>query len=293
MFEQMWWGVVIGMFFVGIMNKVPREYFQVLMGKGDTFGGICRAVVAGVFLDLCSHGILLVAAKLYERGVSFAQVMAFLIASPWNSLSLTIILISLVGLKWTLVYIAGSCIVALVSGLVYVALIKSGALPDNPNTMQISSDFSLRKDAAARLKSFRPTPAFFGDIIKGGIVESKMLVRWLLLGIAIAAALQSLIPDQIFSEWMGPTLIGLGITLIAATIIEVCSEGSVPIASVIFHKAAAPGNAFTFLMAGVSTDYTEMLILRQMTGSWKIALSMPLVTVPQILLLGYIMNMAH
>jgi uncharacterized membrane protein YraQ (UPF0718 family) len=55
-------------------------------------------------------------------------------------------------------------------------------------------------------------------------------------------------------------------------------------------RAAAPGNAFAFLMAGVSTDYTEILVMREATKSWKIAFFLPLVTVPQIVLLGWLMN---
>ena len=47
----------------------------------------------------------MVGAKLYERGASIGQLMAFLIASPWNSLSLTIIMVSLIGWQWTLMFI--------------------------------------------------------------------------------------------------------------------------------------------------------------------------------------------
>ena len=78
--------------------------------------------------------------------------------------------------------------------------------------------------------------------------------------------------------------------MLATTLIEVCSEGSTPIGADLVTRAAAPGNGFAFLMAGVSTDYTEMMVLRDMTKSWKIALSLPLLTVPQILVLGWIMN---
>jgi hypothetical protein len=45
-------------------------------------------------------------------------------------------------------------------------------------------------------------------------------------------------------------------------------------------------------MAGVATDYTEIMIIRETTKSWLIALSLPLITVPQIILLGVIINMA-
>jgi hypothetical protein len=76
----------------------------------------------------------------------------------------------------------------------------------------------------------------------------------------------------------------------AATIIEVCSEGSIPIASDIFNIAKAPGNSFAFLMTGVATDYTEIMVLKETTKSWKIALLVPLITVPQIIIISYIMN---
>ncbi|GJL85212.1 MAG: hypothetical protein DHS20C02_09870 [Micavibrio sp.] len=291
--SRMWWGVLLGITFVGLMSKIPREYYTAVLGRGDTFGGIIRAAIAGLFLDLCSHGILMIGAKLYERGASLAQVMTFLIASPWNSLSLTIILVSLIGLKWTLVYIAGSVVIAVLSGLVYKTLIASGKLPDNPNKTDLSENFSLKDDARSKLKEFKFSRLFFKDIAIGGLKESKMIIKWLLFGVIIAAAIRTFVPVEIFENWFGPTLIGLLLTLVATTIIEVCSEGSAPIASELVTRANAPGNGFAFLMAGVATDYTEIMVLREFTKSWKIALSLPLITVPQVILLGYIMNMVQ
>lgn len=287
---SMWWGVAIGIVFVGLMNKVPREYFQALLGRGDTLGGIARAALAGVLLDLCSHGILLIGAKLYERGASTAQVMTFLIASPWNSFSLTLILIALIGLPWTLAFIACSAVIAIVTGLLYNALIRRGSVQENPNLVVMPADFSVISDAKKRLSAFRPGPRFFLEVVTGAKHEVRILLRWLLLGMVIAAAIRAFIPTDIFSAWFGPTMLGLGMTLVVTTLIEVCSEGSTPIAAEIFHRAAAPGNAFAFLMAGVATDYTEMMVLRETTKSWKTALFLPLLTVPQILILGMIMN---
>ena len=58
----------------------------------------------------------------------------------------------------------------------------------------------------------------------------------------------------------------------------------------LLHRAAAPGNAFAFLMAGAATDYTEVLALRETTRSWKISLLLPALTVPQVVLIGWLMN---
>lgn len=287
---QMWWGVALGLIFVGLMNKIPRDYFGAILGRGDTLGGILRAAAGGLLFDLCSHGILMIGAKLYERGASLAQVFTFLIASPWNSFSMTLILIALIGLKWTLIFIAASAVVAVLAGLLTIAITKSGAIPANPNAQEKAANFDLKSQAIKDLKTVNWNFALAKDIIKGGMHEAQMLLKWLLLGIVLAAAIRAFIPTEHFADWFGPTMAGLGLTLIATTIIEVCSEGSSPIAAELMNRAQAPGNAFTFLMAGVSTDYTEMMILKETTKSWKMAFILPLVTVPQVLIIGYIMN---
>ena len=56
-------------------------------------------------------------------------------------------------------------------------------------------------------------------------------------------------------------------------------------------RAAAPGNAFTFLMAGAATDYTEILVLKEVIGRLKAALLLPLLTVPQVVAVGWALNM--
>lgn len=289
----MWWGIAAGIIAVGVMQRVPKAYFNKILGRGDTFGGLLRAAAAGVLLDLCSHGVLMVGAKLYERGASLAQVMTFLIASPWNSISLTFILIALVGWEWTLIFILGSVVIALLTGLLYIMLVRRGALPANPHaaTATDDDDFDIKADFKARMKGFKFTRRFAAEVLRDGFIEGRMVMRWLFFGMILAALIRAFVPTDFLVQYFGPTMMGLLLTLLATTIIEVCSEGSTPVGAELVTRAGAPGNGFTFLMAGVSTDYTEMLVLREATKSWKIAFSLPLLTVPQVLVLGYIMNM--
>lgn len=290
--NQMWIGLALGILALGFIGKVPQNIVQGFMGRGGTFSGTLRACAAGLFLDLCNHGILMVAAKLYERGVSYGQVLAFLIASPWNSLSLTLILFSLIGLKWTILFIAGSAVVAVLTGWMAALIIGRSKLPDNPNSIELDENFSLKKEIRESWSKATFNTAFFRSAIFDGICESRMIARWLLLGILMAACLATFVPEDAFSTWFGPTIIGLFATLTTATIIEVCSEGSVPIAAELLTRADAPGNSFTFLMAGAATDYTEIAILRDVTGSWKLTFLLPFLALPQILILGVLFNQA-
>lgn len=286
-----WWGVALGIVLLALMSGIPREFVMSVLGNNKGANGIARAMAAGVLLDLCNHGILMIGTKLYQRGASIGQVMAFLIASPWNSLSLTVILIAMIGFKYTMIFLLLSCVIAFISGLVFDALVHRGVLPKNPNAFDMPEDFRFLPEARRQLKSVNWTPALFKKMLVGGIKDSAIVVRWLLFGIVIAAALRVFFDPATFAEYFGPSLLGMAATLVFATILEVCSEGSSPIAADLVTRAGAPGNAFTFLMAGVSTDYTEMMVIKDTTKSWKVALFLPLVTLPQIVALGYLLNL--
>ena len=290
MIHAMWWGVAIGAIFVGLLSKVPREFIISILGNGGTVSGLLRATGAGVLLDLCSHGILMVATKLYERGASAGQVIAFLLASPWNSFSLTLVLIGLVGLKWTLAFTGLSMAIALVSGWIFDRLVAKKILPPNHNEVSLPDDFQFWLEAKTRIKNTRFDLFFFKGLAISGITGSKMVVRWLLFGILLAAILRAALDPAQFARFFGPTLVGLMITVFVATVLEVCSEGSTPIAADILTRAKAPGNGFAFLMAGVATDYTEIMILKDTTKSWKLALFLPLITVPQVLIIAWLIN---
>lgn len=290
MLNSMWWGVLLGLIFVGLLANVPQHLVLSVLGKGGTFNGLLRATAAGVLLDLCSHGILMVGTKLYNKGASLGQVMAFLIASPWNSFSLTLIMFALIGLKWTLAFIAFSMVIAIISGWIFDLCVQRKILPANPNAFELHEDFKFWPEARKQWAAIHWSFDIVKMVVREGASGSKMVLRWLLFGVVLAALIRTFVSAEFFQQWFGPSLIGIVFTLIAATVIEVCSEGSTPIAADLLTRAHAPGNAFTFMMAGVSTDYTEILVLKDATKSWKISLFLPLITLPQILVVGYLMN---
>jgi uncharacterized membrane protein YraQ (UPF0718 family) len=290
MFNAMWWGIVLGVVLVGWLNRIPREVVIAALGRGHTKRGIFRATLAGLMLDLCNHGILMVAMKLYERGASLGQVMAFLIASPWNSFTLTLILFGLIGVKWTLLFILGSAVIAWISGYIFDRLEMNGTLPMNPYKEDLPEDFKLWPALKELGRHADYSTGATGAMLKDGLLGARMVIRWIMFGVVMVAFLRAFVPMEIFETWFGATVGGLFLTLAAATIIEVCSEGSTPIAADLVNRAHAPGNGFTFLMAGAATDYTEIMSIKDTMKSWKIALFLPLVAVPQVLFLGWIMN---
>ena len=299
--KLIWWAILLGFFIGGIIDYfIPNEYIEKYLSRHRK-RTILYSIVFGFLMSACSHGILAIAIELYKKGANTASVVAFLLASPWANLPITILLFGFFGIK-ALYIIISAIIIATTTGLIFQVLERKGLVEcrhcERGEDKAVLTEFSIRKDIKKRWGHFEFTSknikqAFKGTM-KGSWSLTNMIMWWLIVGMLMAAVVRAYIPHSYFEQYMGPTILGLLITLFFATIIEVCSEGSSPLAFEIYDKsvkAGAPafGNSFTFLMVGVATDYTEIGLIWHNIGK-RAALWIPIITVPQILILGFIFN---
>jgi uncharacterized membrane protein YraQ (UPF0718 family)/YHS domain-containing protein len=290
--KSIWWAVLLGLFLGGIIDYyIPQEYISKILSKKKP-ATIFNAVFLGFLMSACSHGILALTIQLHKKGASNPAIISFLLASPWANFAISVMLISLFGLKGLFIIIA-AIIVAINTGFVFMFLENKGLIEKNKNIVEVSEDFSILDDFRARAKNYRfNLNVFFADIkgiIRGASALSDMVLWWIILGILIASFAGAYIPVHFFHKFMGPTLLGLLVTLGIATVIEVCSEGSSPLAFEIYRQTGALGNSFIFLMAGVVTDYTEIGLLWINVGR-RTAIWLPIVAVPQVIAIGYLTN---
>ena len=287
-----WWAVLLGLFLGGVIDYyIPREYISKILAERKP-ATIFNAVFLGFLMSACSHGILALTVQIHKKGASNPAVISFLLASPWANFTITIMLLSLFGLKGLFIIVA-ALIVAMNTGFIFMFLEKKGLIEKNKNIVEVSKDFSILRDIRIRAKNYRFSfNNFINDlrgILQGALALSDMILWWIILGILIASLAGAYIPVHFFHRFMGPTLLGLLVTLALATIIEVCSEGSSPLAFEIYRQTGALGNSFVFLMAGVATDYTEIGLLWANVGR-RTAIWLPIVSVPQIVIIGYLAN---
>ena len=291
-----WWAIILGLLIGGVIDYfIPREYIRKYLSRHQK-RTIIYSIIFGFLMSACSHGILAIAIELYKKGASTSSVISFLLASPWANLPITILLFGFFGVKATFIVIS-ALIISIITGLIYQVLERKGMVECNSCKMgediPVLTDFSIRKDIRRRWKEYHFTMKNNINAMKGTLQGSwsltRMILWWLIVGMIMASFARAYIPQHLFVEYMGPTFLGLAITLFFATIIEVCSEGSSPLAFEIFNQTGAFGNSFTFLMAGVATDYTEIGLIWHNIGK-RAALWLPIITVPQILLLGYLFN---
>lgn len=286
------WAVGAGLLIGGLLERyVPHWYVERLM-SGDRKRSIARAVVLGFFMSACCHGVLAVAVELYRKGASTASVIAFLLASPWANLPLTLLLAGFFGWK-ALYFIFGAVMIAYVTGRIFQLFEKSGWVERNPNSSGAAHSDPIWKDVSRRWKAHRWSAAQIGAdaraVLAGALKLADMILWWVLFGALLASLVGAFLPSHWMHEHLGPNLKGLMLTLAGASVLEVCSEGTAPLALELYRQTGAFGNAFVFLLAGVATDYTEIGLIWQTIGR-RAAILLPLVCVPQILLLGFLAN---
>ena len=290
--KVIWWAIGLGLLLGGLIDHyIPTEYISYLLARPSK-RTIFRATLLGFLMSACSHGILALSMALYKKGASVASVVSFLLASPWANLAVTFLLIGLFGAKgW--VIIVSAIVVAIFTGLLFQELARREWVETNPNTVEVAPDFSVAEDIQNRFRmrewSLTELQNDVKGILRSIVALSEMVLPWVLLGVALAGTVSAFIPKEIFNRFFGPTLFGLFMTLLAATVVEICSEGSSPLAFELYRASGAFGNSFVFLMAGVVTDYTEISLLWANIGK-RTALWMIVLTVPQVLLLGFLYN---
>jgi uncharacterized membrane protein YraQ (UPF0718 family) len=290
--RKLWWAVALGLILGGVIDRfVPREYVSHILAQRKK-RTILYSVFLGFLMSACSHGILALSIELHKKGASNPAVVAFLLASPWANMVLTIMLIGFFGLK-AIYIIISAIVIALITGFIFQVLERKGIIETNENSVSIDEGFSIKEDMKKRLRDHRFSASALVENVKGiyagAVALGDMVLWWILIGMGMASIAGAYIPPGVFQNYMGPTVLGLFVTLALATVIEVCSEGSAPMAFEIFRQTGALGNSFVFLMAGVATDYTEIGLLWHNVGR-RVAIWLPVVTVPQVVLLGYIAN---
>jgi len=147
--KLIWWAVLIGFLIGGIIDYfIPRAYIQKYLSRHQK-RTIIYSVIFGFLMSACSHGILAISIELYRKGASTSSVVAFLLASPWANLPITILLFGFFG--WKAIFIVVSAlIIAIITGLIYQALERRGMVEcqqcKHGEDTPVLTDFSIIQD---------------------------------------------------------------------------------------------------------------------------------------------------
>lgn len=138
------------------------------------------------------------------------------------------------------------------------------------------SSFSNAAASAARVARYA----------SGKLLED--IVVWLLIGLALAAAIKTWVPTDFLTQW-GDGLVAMLVMAFIGIPMYICATASTPLAVGFLAAGLSPGAILVFLMAGPATNISTMGMIKQEMGLKTLALYLFSVVSASIAF-GYLLN---
>ena len=246
-------------FVMGVIHTfvTPERTRALLAGRRLGIGNVMAASL-GVVTPFCSCSAVPLFIGFLSAGVPLGVTFSFLIAAPMvNEIALALLL-GLFGWKVAALYLGLGLSVAIVAGLVIGRIGMERHLEDWVRQMQSSQSANYE---AGQLT--------WPERIDAGVAHVKEIVgrvwRWVLLGIAVGAAIHGYVPQDLLASIMGrdapwwslPAAVLLGVPMYSN------AAGIIPVVEALLGKGAALGTVLAFMMSVIALSLPEMIILRK------------------------------
>lgn len=109
------------------------------------------------------------------------------------------------------------------------------------------------------------------------------IARWFLFGLLLAGLITVLIPDDIFSRYLGSGLPAMLFMLAFGIPLYICATASTPIAAALILKGVSPGAALVFLLVGPATNVASLTVLTGILGKRATAIYLGTIAVAAVL----------
>jgi uncharacterized membrane protein YraQ (UPF0718 family) len=289
--KETWWltsemapYLILGFVIAGFLRAFfTEEWVRRHLGQKGLYQ-IFKAVVIGIPLPLCSCGVIRVAASIRRQGGSRGAVAAFTAATPQTGVDAIAATVGMLGWVFAIVRVIIAFINGIVAGLVVE---KWGDAKDNqeattdsccceskkssccessveesccsePQTESCCSSSGEADNAPNRLEALASGLKF------GLLTLPRDLFGALVLGLVLAGAISTFIPQDFFTGIPGGQFgVYLGMTLVSLPL-YICSTGSIPMAFMFLQSGLSPGAVLIFLIAGPASNTATV------TSLWKI-----------------------
>ncbi|MBE2315631.1 permease [Solirubrobacter sp. CPCC 204708] len=226
--------------------------------------------LSGVAMPVCECGSVPVARRLIMRGVHPAAGIAFMLAAPvinpivlfstavaYSGRGATEMVLGRLGLGLVLAMVAGALIASRGGGAALAAHARKGR------------GASEHDHSQGRLRGF--IDHLMSDLLLMG--------KYIVLGAAIAAALQTIVPQSVFTGVLTSPFVGALLMITLAFFLSLCSEADAFVA--VSFIQFPPGPQLAFLVAGPVFD-TKLVLLYGSAFGRAFVVKLALVIVPVV-----------
>lgn len=274
-------------FFMGIVNSYfPIDKLKDYLHRKKLYGlEYFFASIFGAITPFCSCSSVPLFIGFVQGGIPLGVTFAFLITSPLVNEVAIAMFIGMFGIKATLIYAGSGILLGTIGGWILGKFNLEPLLSDW--VKKILENKIQKSEYEEERLSFRDR---LPDITRGAWDIVKGVVLYVIIGIAIGAAMHGYVPENFFGQYLGG---GQWWTVPLAVIFAVPmyanAAGIVPVVQVFVAKGVPLGTAIAFMMGTVGLSIPEATLLKKVMTMKLIALYFGVVTL-FIVLSGFIFN---
>ena len=275
-------------FLMGIVNAyLPVEKLRDYLQRKKLYGlEYFFASTFGAVTPFCSCSSVPLFIGFVQGGIPLGVTFSFLITSPLVNEVAVAMFIGMFGLKTTAIYVASGILLGTVGGWL---LGKFNLEPLLSDWVKKIMEYKIQQGRFEEEQlTFRQR---LPGITRGAWDIVKGVVLYVMIGIAIGAAMHGYVPENFFGKYLGggqwwtvPLAVLVGVPMYAN------AAGVLPVIQVFVAKGVPLGTAIAFMMATVGLSIPEATLLKKVMTMKLIAVYFGVVTL-FIIISGYVFNL--
>lgn len=263
-----------------IQSFFPPERTKKILGRFNGITANILGALLGTVTPFCACSSIPLFIGFTNAGISIGVTFSFLISSPLVDLASVILLASIFNWKIAIAYVVVGLILAVTGGtIISKAKLEEYVEPFVFGNKMIETE-SETLTARQRASYAREQVA--------AIV--KRVWMYVLIGVAIGAAIHNWIPENIITALLGQDK---WYSVLLATIVAVPMYsdifGTLPIAEALVLKGVGIGTALSFMMGVIALSLPSMVMLKRVVKTKLLVIFAGLVTLG-IIIIGYVFN---
>jgi hypothetical protein len=260
-----------------------RDY---LAGKPKFIGYVFGSSF-GAITPFCSCSSIPVFLGFTSAGIPVGITMAFLLTSPLINEVAVLLLLSLLGWQFTVIYLVVGMAVGILGGIFLDLIHAEKLLQAFARKAYQNASTNALKNAPITTLSLRERHEF----AKAELIEIFNRVwKWVIIGVGIGALLHGFVPENWIENhlgegqwWSVPSAVLLGIPLYAN------ATGIIPIMESLITKGLPIGTTLAFCMSTVAASLPEFILLKQVM-QWRLLVIIFLMLLVAFTLIGWLFN---
>jgi hypothetical protein len=260
-----------------------RDY---LAGKPKFIGYVFGSSF-GAITPFCSCSSIPVFLGFTSAGIPVGITMAFLLTSPLINEVAVLLLLSLLGWQFTMIYLIVGMAVGILGGIFLDLIHAEKLLQAFARKAYQNASINSGKNTPITSLSLRERHEF----AKAELIEIFNRVwKWVIIGVGIGALLHGFVPENWIENhlgegqwWSVPSAVLLGIPLYAN------ATGVIPIMESLITKGLPIGTTLAFCMSTVAASLPEFILLKQVM-QWRLLVIIFLMLLVAFTLIGWLFN---